>query len=108
MRNLIHRMRKLGGIPDAEQLEPALRRTCLGRLAAISTFLVILLCLVAWVSVFLSLQGSNLQQSIPANILGQVMCMAFFGGLVFVAMVGGMLGNILRRILWRILTRKER
>jgi len=108
MQNLIDRIRQLGAVKEAERLEPALRRTCLGRLAAMSTFLVIILCLVAWVIVFLSLQKSGAQQAIPANILTQVMCVAFFGGLVFVALVGGLLGNILRRILWRILTRKDK
>ena len=101
MRNLINRLRKLGALKEAERLEPALRRTCLGRVAGISTFLVIILCIVAWVIVFLLLQRSSAQQSIPTNILSQVMCVAFFGGLVFVALVGGLLGNILRRILKR-------
>jgi len=108
MHNLFNRLRKLGAFKEAERLEPALRRSCLGRLAGISTFLVIILCLVAWVIVFLSLQRSSAQQSIPANILPQAMCVAFFGGLVFVALVGGLLGNILRRILWRILQRKDK
>jgi hypothetical protein len=108
MRNLLNRLRKLGALKEAERLEPALRRTCLGRVAGISTFLVIILCLVAWVIVFLSLQSSGAQQSIPSTILPQVMCIAFFGGLVFVALVGGLLGNILRRILWRILQRKDK
>ena len=108
MRNLLNRLRKLGALKEAERLEPALRRTCLGRVASISTFLVIILCLVAWVIVFLSLQSSGAQQSIPGTILPQVMCIAFFGGLVFVALVGGLLGNILRRILWRILQRKDK
>jgi hypothetical protein len=108
MRNLLNRLRTLGALKEAERLEPTLRRTCLGRVAGISTFLVIILCLVAWVIVFLSLQGSGAQQSIPANVLPEVMCVAFFGGLVFVALVGGMLGNILRRILWHILKRKDK
>jgi hypothetical protein len=108
MRNLLNRLLKLGTLKEVERLEPALRHTCLGRVAGISTFLVIILCLVAWVIVFLSLQRSGTQQSIPANILPQVMCVAFFGGLVFVAFVGGLLGNILRRILWRILKRKDK
>ena len=102
MRNLLNRLRKLGALKEAERLEPALRRTCLGRVAGISTFLVIILCLVAWVIVFLLIQSSG------AHILPQVMCIAFFGGLVFVALVGGLLGNILRRILWRILQRKDK
>ena len=108
MRNLLNRLRKLGALKEAERLEPVLRRTCLGRVAGISTFLVIILCLVAWVIVFLSLQSSGAQQSIPSTNLPQVMCIAFFGGLVFVALVGGLLGNILRRILWRILQRKDK
>jgi hypothetical protein len=36
------------------------------------------------------------------------MCVAFFGGLVFVALISGLLGNILRRILWRLLARKDK
>ncbi len=106
MHKLLNRLRNFGAFKEAERLEPALRRTCLGRLAAVSTFLVILLCLVSWVIVFLSLQRSGAQQAIPANILTPVMCAAFFGGLVFVALIGGLLGNILRRILWRLLLRK--
>jgi hypothetical protein len=108
MHNLVNRIRKLSALKEAERIEPALRRSCLGRLAGISTFLVILLCLVSWVIVFLSLQRSGVQQAIPANILTQVMCAAFFGGLAFVALVGGLLGNILRRILWRIFLKKDK
>lgn len=108
MRKHLNRLRKFGALNEVERSDPCLRRSCLGRLASISTFLVILLCLVAWVIVFLSLQKSGLQQVIPANSLTQVMCVAFFGGLAFVAAVGGLLGNILRRLLWAILRGKDK
>ncbi len=108
MRKHLNRLRKFGTLNEVEKPDPCLRRSCLGRLARMSTFLVILSCLVAWVSVFLSLQGSGLQQVIPANSLTQVMCVAFFGGLAVVAAVGGLLGNILRRLLWGILRGKEK
>jgi len=106
MRTIFNRLRKLGAIKEAERFEPALRRTCLGRLAAMSSFLVIILCLAAWVIVFLSMQNSGAEQYISGSILPQVLCIAFFGGLVVVILVGALLGNLLRRVLWRILTRK--
>jgi hypothetical protein len=105
-KDIIERIRKLGAIQEAERIKPELRRTCLGRLAAMSSFLVILLCLVSWIIVLLAIQESDARQTIPANILPQVRCIAFFGGVAFVTLIGGLLGNILRRILWRILARK--
>ncbi len=108
MRYHLNRLRKIGALREAEIIHPALRRSCLGRLAGISTFLATLLCLVAWVIVFLSLQSSGIQQANSANSLTPVMCAAFFGGLAFVAAVGALLGNILRRMLWRILLGKDK
>jgi hypothetical protein len=93
--------------PDLDQFDPELKRSCLGRLASISTFIFIITCVGVWITGFLLLRDTPAMQSIPPGWLDQVYCLAFFGGLVLAILVSGLGGNMLRRALWRILLRRK-
>lgn len=96
-----------GKTSDLDQLDPELKRTCLGRAASISTFVFIIFCVGVWITGFLLLKDTPAMQSIPPGWLDQVNCLAFFGGLVLAILVSGLGANMLRRALWRILVRKR-
>jgi hypothetical protein len=93
--------------PDLDQFDPELKRSCLGRLASISTFVFIIFCVGVWITGFLLLKDTPAMQSIPPGWLDQVNCLAFFGGLVLAVLVSGLGANMLRRALWKILVRKK-
>ena len=96
-----------GKTPDLDQFDPELKRSCLGRLASISTFIFIIICIGLWITGFLLLRETPTMQSIPPAWLDQITCLAFFGGLVLAILVSGLGANMLRRALWRILVRRK-
>ncbi|MEZ0396407.1 MAG: hypothetical protein ABWK53_08285 [Anaerolineales bacterium] len=99
-------LRSLSAIPNLEQIDPRLQRSCLGRVANSLTFLFIVLALGLWLTFFVlyrdSLQGGP-GESAP---LDAAACLLFFGGLTLAMVVASLGGNLLRRALWRFLLRQ--
>jgi hypothetical protein len=106
LKKLSEHLRKLG-VLAANPVDSALQRTCLGRVISALTFIAIVLCLVLWITGFLLFRDSGIQKSVSAAIYTNLSCIIFFGGLVIAIGIGAMLGNLVRRTLWKALLKRR-
>ncbi|MGA2490895.1 MAG: hypothetical protein ABSF99_12070 [Anaerolineales bacterium] len=91
------------------QNNPELERSCAGRLLRASTFIVIIVCLGLWITTFiLLLQHHFFTERLSGNILNNLTCLTFFGGLVIAVFVGALAGNFLRRAFWKWLIQRRK
>jgi hypothetical protein len=86
--------------------EQALKHTCAGRVVSALTFIVVVFCLGMWITVFLLLKDRLFTQAFSGNLLTNLTCIVFFGGLVVAFFVGALAGNFLRRAFWKILVER--
>jgi len=100
-------LRKLG-VLAANPVDSALQRTCLGRVVSALTFLAVVVCLALWITGFLLFRDSSVQQEVSASIYTNLSCLVFFGGLVIAIWIGAMLGNFVRRTLWKALMKRRK
>ena len=99
-------MWKYGKETAVRQADRALEHTCAGRVVSALTFIVIVLCLGLWITVFLLLKDQLFTQTLSGNVLTNLTCIVFFGGLVVALFVGALLGNFLRRAFWKLLVKR--
>jgi hypothetical protein len=99
----LHRL----GVLAANPVDSALQRTCLGRVISALTFIAVVACLALWITAFLLFRDSSIKQSVSATIYTNLSCITFFGGLVLAIGVGAMVGNLVRRMLWRALMKRR-
>ncbi len=99
-------LRSLGAPPDLEQLDPGLKRSCLGRLASSLTFLFIILALGLWLTFFVLYRDALQSGTQESVLLDNATCILFFGGLTLAVVIASLGGNMLRRALWRLLLRR--
>jgi len=90
----------------SNQADRALEHTCAGRVVNALTFIVVVFCLGLWITVFLLLKDQMIAQNLSANVLTNLTCMVFFGGLVVTLIIGALAGNYLRRAFWTMLVKR--
>jgi hypothetical protein len=86
----------------------SLQRTWLGRAINAISFMMVMALLALWVALFTILRDDLSAGNIPRATISAISCFAFFGGLVLAIILGGWLGNALRRIFWKILIKLGR
>src|SRR3990172_10132567 len=84
------------------QADRALAHSCAGRVVNALTFIVIIFCLGLWITAFILLKDMLFTETLSGNLLTNLTCIVFFGGLVMALFVGAMAGNILRRAFWKL------
>jgi hypothetical protein len=82
-----------------------LQRTWTGRAINAISFMMVILMLALWVALFALLRDDLSAGSWAASTVTAVSCFAFFGGLLLAIVVGGWLGNALRRFFWKVLVK---
>jgi hypothetical protein len=87
---------------------PGMERSCAGRITNSITFITIIFCLGLWITAFLLLKDRLFAETLTGNILTNLTCLTFFGGLAIALFVGAMIGNFLRRYFWKRLTRRRK
>jgi hypothetical protein len=87
---------------------PGMERSCSGRILNSLTFIIIIACLALWIIAFLLLKDRLFTETLTGNILTNLTCLTFFGGLAIALFVGAMLGNFLRRFFWKRMTRRRK
>jgi hypothetical protein len=87
---------------------PGMERSCAGRITSSITFIIIIFCLGLWITAFLLLKDRLFTETLSGNILTNLTCLTFFGGLAIALFVGAMIGNFLRRYFWKRLTRRKK
>ena len=107
MKTRLNRLWRSGKEIATSQADRALEHTCAGRVVSALTFIVVVLCLGLWITVFLLL-NQYFTQTLSANWLTNVDCFVFFGGLVVALFVGALAGNFLRRAFWKLLVKRSK
>jgi hypothetical protein len=92
----------------AYQADRSLRHTCAGRVVNALTFIVIIFCLGLWITFFILFKDQVIAQPLSGNILTNLTCLIFFGGLLVTLFVGALIGNFLRRTFWTMLVKRRK
>ncbi len=99
-------LRQLGAMAAASEVDRALQRSCIGRIVSLLTFIFIVLCIVLYALTWYGLIKTGLAERLPQPIGGAVGLSIFVG--FFVAIIlAGLIGNWLRRRIWRMLLRRS-
>jgi hypothetical protein len=101
MKERFLRLWKSGTTIDSQN-DPGLEHSCAGRILSALTLIVVVFCLALWITAFLLLKDRLFTQTLSGNILTDLTCLTFFGGLVIAIFVGAMAGNFLRRGFWKL------
>ena len=105
-RSFLH-WRKLGTKINLQN-DPLLEHSRAGRIFSALTLIVVIVCLGLWITAFLLLKDRLFTETFSGNVLTNLTCLAFFGGLVIAIFVGAIAGNFLRREFWKRLIGKRK
>jgi hypothetical protein len=108
MRDWFTRQWKHGNEIDPADGDPALARSCAGRLISALTFIVVVFCLGCWITAFLLFRDGLFNAHVQGPVLTNLTCLTFFGGLIAAFFIGTMAGNYLRRSFWKALVRRRK
>lgn len=86
----------------ASQADRALEHSCAGRVINALTFIVVVSSLGLWITVFLLLKDQLVASTLTGNVLTNLTCIVFFGGLLMALFFGALAGNFLRRTFWKL------
>jgi hypothetical protein len=86
----------------------AFDRSCAGRLLNALRFLIVILCLSVWITAFLTVKDRFLTEKFTGNVLTNLTCITFFGGLATAFLIGTLAGNFLRRSFWKYLVKRKK
>ena len=107
MKDRFIRLWKSGKATLGSQNDPVLERSWAGRIVSALTLIIVIICLGLWITVFLLLKDRLFTDALSGNILTDLTCITFFGGLIIAVFVGALAGNFLRRTFWKILTKQQ-
>jgi len=106
MRKRLKKLWDSGKEVTLSRADQALKHTCAGRVVSALTFIVVVSCLGMWITLFLLLKDRLLTQAFSGDVLTNLTCIMFFGGLVVAFFIGALAGNFLRRTFWKILVER--
>jgi len=100
-------LKRLGMSAVAERADEALRNTCIGRIVNLLTLIFTLFCvglygLLAWL-----LYQTGLMERV-SDTLGPICVGGLILGCIVAAVLAGLIGSWLRRLIWRALLRRRR
>jgi fumarate reductase subunit D len=107
MSNSFRHLKVFGKQDPVNPAEQELMNTCAGRMVSVLTFIVIIGCLGFWITLFLLVKDSLSTQTLSGNVINNLTCIVFFGGLVLALFTGAMIGNFLRRAFWKWLVKRR-
>jgi hypothetical protein len=87
--------------------DPGFEHSCIGRIINALSFIAVIFFLGLWITIFLSLKDKLFSAAISENILTNLTCLTFFGGLVVAVFIGTLAGNFLRRVFWKKIIRRK-
>jgi hypothetical protein len=95
---------RLGALAAANRADRALRRTCIGRIVSLLTLIFIVLCVGLDVLTFYALDRRGLLDTLPQSVR-PVLIVGLMMSFVVDIVLAGLIGNWLRRRIWRLLMR---
>lgn len=108
MKDLFIRLWKYLKGAIGNQIITPLNRTYTGRILNALKFSSIIFFLGLWIIAFLFLKDDLLTESLPNNLLTDLSCLSFFGGLVLAIIIGALAGNFLQRVFWKKWIQKKK
>jgi hypothetical protein len=99
---------KPGNEPLSPDTEETLKQTFFGRIVSALMFITVIFCLAVWITGFLLLRNVLLTDISSGNVLTNLTCIFFFGGLIISFFIGALAGNFLRRVLWKMLIKRNK
>lgn len=106
MKKRLSSLQKSGKLTAAKHSYRALEHTCAGRVVNALTFISVVLCLGFWIALFLLFNDQMFLQTLSTNVLTNLTCIVFFGGLVVAVFIGALAGNFIRRTFWKLLVKR--
>ena len=107
MKKLLKRLVFLGRENPTSQAEQDLWNTCAGRTVSVTTYLILIICLGIWITFFILIKDYLSAQALSKNVISDLTCIVFFGGLVLAVFVGAMIGNFVKREFWKWLVKRN-
>lgn len=98
-------LRQVGALAAASEVDRALQRSCIGRIVSMLTLIFIVLCIALYALMWYGLTKTGLAERLPQPI-GGALGMSLFVGLFVAIILAGLVGNWLRRRIWRLLLRR--
>ena len=95
---------RLGALAAANRTDRALERTCIGRIVSLLTLIFIVLCVGLDVVTFYALDRKGLFDTVPQSVR-PVLMVGLMMSFVVDIVLAGLIGNWLRRRIWRLLMR---
>lgn len=95
---------RLGAFAAANRADRALRRTCIGRIVSLLTLIFIVLCVGLDALMFYALDRMGLLDTLPQSVR-PVLTVGLMMSFVVAIVLAGLIGNWLRRRIWRLLMR---
>jgi Na+/proline symporter len=92
----------------ANQVDRALQKSCIGRIVSMLTFLFILLCIILYGILYFILYKTGLTQILSSEASTPILVIVFFGSFILAIVLAGLIGNWLRRLIWRSLLRRRK
>jgi len=90
----------------ANQADRALQRTCIGRIVSLLTLIFIFLCGGGYLLALWGLHAAGVLDQLPGSIRGGLIA-GIWLGLLAAIVLAGLIGNWIRRRLWRALLRRR-
>jgi len=102
--NLGRSLKKLGKYAVASEVDNIMYRGCISKIVNLVILVLILACLAVYVGGAIALNKTGLADKLP-SALSSALAAGFFLGFLAAIIIGGLVGNWLRRRLWRIIRR---
>lgn len=103
MKNLFQRVVSWFRATFTDRYYRNLQRSWVGRAINTISFMMVIVMLALWVTLFTILRDDISAGAFPSATITAISCFAFFGGLLLAIFIGGWIGNALRRVFWKIL-----
>ena len=104
--NLQQNLSKLGKMTAANQADRALRKSCLGRVVSLLTWIFLLSCGCLYTGGAWLLYQSGWGNKFP-GMTEKVLVVGFIVGFFACILVAGLIGNWLRRRIWKFLRKRR-
>ncbi len=95
-----NRSHKLFSNSQPERKGQSPSQNWLGRLIGTLNFVVVIIFLGAWITGFIFLD-QYLSTTLSGNMLNNLICISFFGGLILAFLIAAVASSLLRRFFWK-------
>lgn len=96
--------RQLGKVAAAEQIDHTLQHSCIGRVVSLVILITMVACVGLWVGAAWLVNKAGLGDAV-SKLPEPILPCTFFGGIILCIVIGGLVGNWLRRLAWRVILR---